>query len=124
MSFRVVDDQDAVLGGWAILEMDAAPAGASELAVWSASRKLYRGEGGVWRKEPHYFGTHRVDDRRLRIGPDIVNYVEEDDRVRFENRAGTFREETRWSGIQRGPDSSTAASGTVWRPPQPPPPPP
>jgi hypothetical protein len=124
MSLRVVDDQDALLGGWAILETDAAPAGASELAVWSASRKLYLGEGGAWRKEPHYFRTHRVDDRRLRIGPDIVNYVDEGDRVRFENREGTFREEATWRDIPRGPDSSTAASGTVWAPPPSPQPPP
>jgi hypothetical protein len=127
MTLQIVDDQDALLGGWAILLLDRPPSvSVDRVAVWSMSRKLYLGEGGAWRSEPHYFPTQRIDAVRLRIGPDIVNYIDEGDRVRFENREGTFREEAIWSAIPRGPDTATAASGSVWStaPPTAPPPPP
>ncbi len=99
MSLRVLDDDP----GFAVLRFDKQMNAAQlEISVLSLSEedKGYLGPGGQWRKTPHFFVAERLDPERgwssYRVGPEVVNYLEEHTRIEIATRSGDLRETTIW----------------------------
>ncbi len=64
-------------GGYAILQVEGAAAPAT-IAIEDRSTGLFLAPGGRWTKRPNDFEVEKIDQTRVRLGPDIVDHVEAD----------------------------------------------
>lgn len=119
MTLTVRPDPREPAGGYAILEL---PAGALSgdsvsVTVQDAFAGKWLGPGGAWRGEPHAFGPCPVerdgDVTRIRIGPDIVDHVEEYATLKIS--LGPFAAELIWPD-DVPPRPPAAAPGTIHAP--------
>lgn len=83
----------------------------------------YLGRDGRWRADPEPLEPQRVDrhaDRTvLGLGPDVVNCLEDDERLRVEISSTGFAADIVWSDIPR---STGRVGSAVFSKPEPPPP--
>ncbi|HXW25452.1 MAG TPA: hypothetical protein VEK73_11965 [Xanthobacteraceae bacterium] len=120
MSLRVLDDERL---GYAVLKFDKALE-AQSLSISVRSRLqqgAYLGPDGKWQRLPHYFAAQRIDgdatSTRYRVGPEIVNYMMEFDRVEIATEDKSLREEAEWENAV--PEMSARSTHTIYRGPGP-----
>ena len=101
MSVRVIDGEQP---GYAVLVFDKQVDSQSlRLAIKSfqVGQGAYLGPGGTWNRSPHFFTTARVEAPKggfgYQVGPEIVNYLLEDDHIEASSDDGLLREDGFWA---------------------------
>ncbi len=109
MTMNFKSDTSRPGGGYAILAIDTDLLPIS-LAIEDRSNCLFLGLGGKWTKQPHYFKVEMVDSTSVRLGPEIVDYVEADTIVGLHGEGGKLLGVQVWPAIR---PSAGASSGFV-----------
>lgn len=98
MSLHVFDDDRP---GYALLAFgDALSQPTLSVSIRSLRENAFLGPNGKWQKEPFFFSADRVGAvggcTQFRVGPEIVNFLLEHDRIEVASDDGSLKEEALW----------------------------
>ncbi len=100
-SVRVLDGEQP---GYAVLVFDKqidSPSLRLAIKSFQVGQGAYLGPSGAWDRSPHFFTAARVKTPRggfgYRVGPEVVNYLLEDDHIEASTDDGLLREDGYWA---------------------------
>jgi hypothetical protein len=122
MSLRVLDDDRP---GFAILLFsDRLEQSSLAISIRSLHENAFLGPDGKWQRTAHFFTTGKIGKSsggtQYRVGPEIVNYLLEHDRILVADAEGTLNEETLWENAIPAMPGSAQIHGighSIYRPP-------
>ncbi|MGP7984495.1 hypothetical protein, partial [Rhodoblastus sp.] len=98
---RVLDGEQP---GYAVLVFDEqidSPSLRLAIKSFQVGQGGYLGPSGAWDRSPHFFTAARVKTPRggfgYRVGPEVVNYLLEDDHIEASTDDGLLREDGYWA---------------------------
>lgn len=101
MSVRVLDGEQP---GYAVLVFDKqidSPSLRLAIKSFQVGQGAYLGPSGAWDRSPHFFTAARVETPKggfgYRVGPEVVNYLLEDDHIEASSDDGLLREDGYWA---------------------------
>jgi hypothetical protein len=104
MALRVKADSSKPGGGFAVLDSDQAiPA---RMAIEDRSNGLYLGETGGWTKARAFLAVEPINEKSVRVGPAIVDYIPSDTPIALYDEAATLVGNLVWKHIRPSAGSS------------------